>query len=620
MKILGISAYYHDSAAAVVVDGDIIAAAQEERFSRKKNDASFPVKAISFCLQQARLNIDDLDAVVFYDKPFLKFERLLETYMHYAPRGLFSFVKAMPVWINEKLVIKKQIRSGLKQVQSYQSKKLKLLFTDHHLAHAASAFFASPFEKAAIVTLDGVGEWATASIGIGDGNKINNLLELHFPHSIGLLYSSFTYFLGFRVNSGEYKLMGLAPYGNPESASTTDFIQKITSELVTIMDDGSIKLNMKYFSFPTALKMIPESRWERLFRVKRLKADEVATQEHCNLAFAIQKVTEDIVLKIVQHAFKLTQCENLCLAGGVALNCVANGKVLKSKIFKSLFIQPAAGDAGGALGAALAAEFMYFDANRKIDSSKDSMHGTYLGPSVNADDIPALEREFKATSTAFESFDEINSLVAEMLEQGKVVGWVQDRMEFGPRALGNRSILADARNTEMQKKLNLKIKYREGFRPFAPSIAEEAVSDYFEIDISSPYMLLIAALNRKFRVEYPNNYNSLDLWQKLYLKRAEFQPITHVDYSARLHTVSKSTNPKFWELLQAVKTKSGHPMLVNTSFNVRGEPIVCTARDAFLCFMNTEMDALVIDRFVFVKEQQPRFEDRGYWKQEFGRD
>jgi carbamoyltransferase len=620
LKILGISAYYHDSAAAIVVDGRIIAAAQEERFSRIKNDASFPAHAIQFCLEQSCLNIDDLDAVVFYDKPFLKFERLLETYLHYAPHGIFPFVKSMPVWINEKLFIKKQIRKGLKQVQRFNSKKLKLLFTDHHLAHAASAFFASPFEKAAIVTLDGVGEWATASISVGEGNNIRMLHELHFPHSIGLLYSSFTYFLGFKVNSGEYKLMGLAPYGNRTATSTQQYIEKITSQLVTIKEDGSIGLNMKFFSFPSALKMIPSSRWEKLFGLKRLRFGEEATQEHCNLAYAIQKVTEDIVLKLVQFAKQKTSCENLCLAGGVALNCVANGKILNADIFKEIFIQPAAGDAGGALGAALAVNYMYFGNERIISMGSDLMQGAYLGPAVDEKDIAPLKREFKANSEEYNSFDEIYPFIANLIGQGKVVGWVQDRMEFGPRALGNRSILADARNTEMQRKLNLKIKYREGFRPFAPSVAEEDTSKYFDIDVPSPYMLLVADVREEYRNVIPESYPEMNLWEKLYMRRSEFQPITHVDFSARLHTVNKNTNEKFWKLLQAVKAKSGHAMLVNTSFNVRGEPIVCSARDAYLCFMNTEMDALVIDRFVFYKEAQYKFDDRNYWKLNFTKD
>lgn len=620
MRILGISAFYHDAAAAIVVDGEIVAAAQEERFSRIKNDAAFPVAAIRYCLEHTCLNIDDLDAVVFYDKPFLKFERILETYLHYAPRGIFSFVKAMPVWINEKLFVKSQIRKGLRMVQPYRANKLKLLFTDHHLAHAASAFFASPFENAAIVTIDGVGEWATASISRGDGNQICTLHELHFPHSIGLLYSAFTYFLGFKVNSGEYKLMGLAPFGNPVSVNTQEYIQKITSELVSVKTDGSIRLNMKYFSFPTGLTMVNARKWAHLFGIKRLQPGEEATQQHCDLAWAIQHVTEDIVLKLVQFAAKETSCENLCLAGGVALNCVANGKILQQQLFKSIYIQPAAGDAGGALGTALAAHYMYFAQDRKCAGPNDKMKGAYLGPCVGEQDIATLRREFKAKVTEIPSFDKIYPLVAEMLAQGKVVGWVQDRMEFGPRALGNRSILADARNTEMQKKLNLKIKYREGFRPFAPSVTEEDASTYFDIETHSPYMLFVAEVRNAFRKAIPENYAMLDLWERLYMQRSEFQPITHVDFSARLHTVSKMTNPKFWALLQAVKKQSGHPMVVNTSFNVRGEPIVCTARDAYLCFMNTEMDVLVIDRFVFYKEDQPHHNEPKYWKLEFAKD
>ncbi len=619
LTILGISAYYHDSAAVLLAGGRIVAAAQEERFTRMKHDAAFPQHAVSFCLEQGGLNIDDLDAVVFYDKPFLKFERLLETYLHYAPRGIFSFCKAMPVWITEKIFIKDQIRKGLKKVQPYRKDQLKLLFSAHHLSHAASAFYASPFEEAAVLTVDGVGEWATASIGKGKGRQLQITQELHFPHSVGMLYSAFTYFLGFRVNSGEYKLMGLAPYGDKDGEGCKRYREIITTRLAQIYEDGSLRLHMKYFSFHTGLRMLPSRRWEKLFGIRRLRSGEEATQAHCDLALAIQMVTEDIILKMAAHAVSISGQRKLCLAGGVALNCVANGRLLRSGLVDEIFIQPAAGDAGGALGAALAAHHMYFGQER-TSPDPDFMQAALLGPGIGPDELPRLKRQYKAVYHVRENMDELYAQCADLLIEGKVIGWVQGRMEFGPRALGNRSILADARYPDMQKRLNLKIKFREGFRPFAPSVAEEEAGAYFDISVSSPYMLLVAPLSGKYRFPRPEGFSGFSMKDKLYCERSVFQAITHVDDSARLHTVSSKNNPQFHGLLQAVKKKSGHPLLVNTSFNVRGEPIVCSARDAYLCFMNTGMDVLVIGQTIFFKEEQQDPDDRNKWKMSFKKD
>jgi len=619
-KILGISAFYHDSAAALILDNKIVSAAQEERFTREKHSSKFPVEAIKYCLDEAGLEIDELDAVVFYDKPLLKFERLLETYYAFSPKGLLSFLKAIPVWLNEKLFLKKNIRDGLKDVGQYNVKNLNLLFPEHHLSHSASAFYSSPYNDAAILTIDGVGEWSTASIGFGEGNNIKFLKELHFPHSVGLLYSSFTYFLGFKVNSGEYKLMGLAPYGNPKSEQTNNFIKIIKDNLVDIKDDGSIWLNQKYYNYATGLRMVKDNKWEDLFGFPK-RIDEVSLeQHHCNLALAIQIVTEEIVLKMGKEAKKLTNSDNLCLAGGVALNCVANGKLQKAGIFKNIYIQPAAGDAGAALGAAQAIYHMYYDGAREVDGVNDIMEGTYLGPSFSEKEVMSMNKKTKAVYKNYSSFDHLSREVAKEISEGKVVGWFQGRMEFGPRALGNRSILGDARNPEMQKKLNLKIKYREGFRPFAPSVLAEDSNKLFELDVDSPYMLLVAPINDSIKNKLPDNYYDLTMWDRLYTKRSTLQSITHLDFSARVQTVHKETNIRYWELISVFKEITGYGLVVNTSFNVRGEPIVCTPYDAFRCFMSTDMDYLVINNFVYKKTDQIDWKNKEKWMVKFKMD
>ena len=615
-KILGISAFYHDSAAAILDDGKIIAAAQEERFTRKKHTPDFPVNAIKFCLEQSGYSIDELDAIVFYDKPLLKFERLLETYYAFAPKGLLSFLTAIPVWAKEKLFLKKMIYDELKKVGEYDKKKVKLLFPEHHLSHAASAFFPSPFEDAAILTIDGVGEWTTASIAHGKGNNIHFFKELKFPHSVGLLYSAFTYYLGFTVNSGEYKLMGLAPYGNPDADETRHFIELIKEHLVDIKEDGSIHLNQDYFNYATGLRMVHDKKFDQLFGMKKRNAEGELEQAHCNLAFAIQEVTEEIVLKMAAEAKRLTGSKHLCMAGGVALNCVANGKLLRAKLFDDIYIQPAAGDAGGALGAAQAAHYMYFGAERKPNGKTDDMLGSYLGPEYSEKEIELMARKHKAPFLKM-SFNELAGKTAELLAEGNVVGWFQGRMEFGPRALGNRSILGDARNAEMQKKLNLKIKYREGFRPFAPSVLAEDCKDYFELEGLSPYMLMIAPVKKERRKKLPSNYNDLPLWERLYYLRSDIPSVTHLDFSARIQTVHKETNTRYWELINAFKQKTGYGLLVNTSFNVRGEPVVCTPEDAYRCFMRTEMDYLVIGGFLFTKTEQAQWNEKDKWKEEF---
>lgn len=619
-KILGISAFYHDSASALIVGDQIVAAAQEERFTREKHTSKFPTNAVKYCLEESGFEIDELDAIVFYDKPLLKFERLLETYYAFAPKGLISFLKAIPVWINEKLFLKKLIYDGLKEVGNFDKKNVNLLFPEHHLSHAASAYYPSKFEESAILTIDGVGEWCTASIGYGKGNKIKILKELHFPHSVGLLYTSFTYFLGFKVNSGEYKLMGLAPYGDPNSKQTKNYINIIKDKLVNINSDGSILLNQKLYNYSTGLKMIKENKWSEIFGFPTRKADEKVEQHHCNLALAIQKVTEEIVLKMAEEAKKLTNSNNLCMAGGVALNCVANGKLIKKEIFENLYVQPAAGDAGGSLGAALAANYIYFNGPRKIDMNQDKMSGTYLGPEYSEKEILTMSKKVKAKYTKFESYNEIYILIAAHIANGKVIGWFQDRMEFGPRALGCRSIIGDARNHEMQKKLNLKIKYREGFRPFAPSVLAESCNDFFDLDIDSPYMLLVAPVKENRRHNLPNNFHDMNLWEKLYCKRSDVQSITHLDFSARIQTVHKETNPKYWALINEFKNQTGYGLVVNTSFNVRGEPIVCSPFDAYRCFMSTEMDYLVINNFIYSKTEQPDWENKEKWRIKFKQD
>jgi carbamoyltransferase len=619
-KILGISAFYHDSAAALTIDGKVVAAAQEERFTREKHTPDFPKNAIKYCLDFAGLEIDELDAIVFYDKPLLKFERLLETYYAFAPKGLASFLKAIPVWLNEKMFLKKLIFDGLKEIGTYDKKKVNLLFPEHHLSHAASAFYPSPYEKAAILTIDGVGEWCTASIGLGESNKVSMLKELNFPHSVGLLYSAFTYFLGFTVNSGEYKLMGLAPYGNPEAPETAQFVALIKKHLVDIKQDGSIWLDQSYFNYSTGLRMVYDDKWAKIFGFPRRDAEGELMQHHCNLALAIQQVTEEIVLKMAQEAKRLTGADSLCLAGGVALNCVANGKLLESGIFKNIFIQPAAGDAGGALGAAMAVNFMYFDEKRALNGQQDAMTGSYLGPDYSDKEIELMSRKAKSVYKKYADFNDLATEIAAQLADGKVVGWFQGRMEFGPRALGNRSILGDARNPEMQKKLNLKIKYREGFRPFAPSVLSEDVSDYFDLNTDSPYMLIVSPVNQKRRETLPPKFHDMPLWDKLYLKRSDIQSITHLDFSARVQTVHQETNPRYWSLIDAFKQQTGFGLVVNTSFNVRGEPIVCTPFDAYRCFMSTEMDYLVINDFVYTKTEQPDHDNREKWNVKFKMD
>ena len=613
-KILGISAFYHDSAAAIVVGGEIVAAAQEERFIREKHTAKFPVNSIKYCLDEAGFTIDELDAIVFYDKPFLKFERLLQTYLSFAPKGLVSFLKSIPIWLNEKLYFKKLIFDGLKRVGDYDKKSVKLLFTEHHLSHAASAFFPSPFERAAILTIDGVGEWCTASIGSGVNGTIKILKEMEFPHSVGLLYSSFTHYLGFKVNSGEYKLMGLAPFGDPYSKETNEFINIIKSVLVDIKEDGSVWLNQGYFNYSIGLNMTQDTKWEKLFGFTRRDPESDLQQCHCNLALAIQRVTEEIVLKMAIEAKRITGADYLCMAGGVALNCLANSRLLSENVFKEMYIQPAAGDSGGAIGAALAASFIYFEEARNYDGVNDGMRGAYLGPDYSEKEIQSMNKMVKSVFTKYKDFSDLSRFIAAGLSKGEIVGWFQGKMEFGPRALGNRSILADPRNPDMQKKLNLKIKFREGFRPFSPSVLSEDILDYFDFKGKSPYMLFVASVSDERRKELPKHYNELSLWEKLYQERSVIPSVTHVDFSSRIQSVHKDTNQRYWELIKEFKKQTGYGLVLNTSFNVRGEPMVCTPYDAYCCFMNTEMDYLVIGNFVYSKKDQPGWENKEKWK------
>jgi carbamoyltransferase len=609
--ILGISAFYHDSAAVLLADGKIIAAAQEERFTRKKHDPSFPARAVAYVMEESGLRVADLSAVAFYDKPLLKFERLLETYHGFAPQGLRSFLMAIPVWIKEKLFLRKIIRDELAKLGPG---KPPLLFPEHHLSHAASAFYPSPFEEAAILTLDGVGEWATSTIGFGRGKDLSILRELHFPHSLGLLYSAFTYYCGFKVNSGEYKLMGLAPYGNPETEQVKKWRRLILDELVDLRDDGSILLNMDYFNYATGLTMCRENRWASLFGVPPRQKETFLTQEYMDLALAIQQVTEEIVLRLADTAKKLTGSDYLVMAGGVALNCVANGKLLRRGTFKDIWIQPAAGDAGGALGAALAARHIWQNQERALNPGHDQMQGAYLGPAFGDGEILKVARRYRAPYRHYPDFQELIKEVAALLAQGQVVGWFQGRMEYGPRALGNRSILGDARHSEMQKKLNLKIKYREGFRPFAPSVLMEDMGEYFDLDRESPYMLLVAPVQEKRQNPLPPGYDSLPLFERLYHLRSDIPAITHVDYSARIQSVHKETNERYWRLIEEFKKQTGYGVIVNTSFNVRGEPIVCTPEDAYRCFMRTEMDYLVMGDYFFDKKSQPAWQEDKDWR------
>ena len=614
IAILGISAYYHDSAAAIIIDGEIIAAAHEERFTRKKHDSAFPINAAEYVLSEAGMDYNDLTAVAFYDKPYIKFERLLETYHAFAPKGLISFLSAVPVWIKEKLFMKKMLRDELKKLGK---EKLPILFPEHHLSHAASAFYPSPFTEAAILTVDGVGEWATTTIGYGEQNNIKMLKELHFPHSVGLLYSAFTYYTGFRVNSGEYKLMGLAPYGNADAPQTKEFKEKILSDLVDVREDGSILLNMKYFNFATDLKMTNDKMWTSLFGLPPRNAESEISQEYMNMALAIQQITEDIVIKLAKTAKELTNSDYLVLAGGVALNSVANGKLLETKLFKEIWIQPAAGDAGGALGAAYLGYHIWKGEKRVVNNSPDAMNGAYLGPEYGDKETMGTIRKYNAQHVYFEDFNELTKVVATKLSEGNVIGWFQGRMEYGPRALGNRSIIGDARNPEMQKKMNLKIKYREGFRPFAPSVLEEDVQEYFDIDCPSPYMLHVIPVKEERLKPKPEGYDKMSLYDRLYHLRSDIPSITHIDNSARIQSVSKRTNPRYWNLLNEFKEQTGYGLLVNSSFNVRGEPIVCTPDDGFRCFMRTEMDYLVIGNYLFDKNQQKELLNDTNWKEEF---
>ncbi|MEZ7846737.1 MAG: carbamoyltransferase, partial [Rhodospirillales bacterium] len=586
MRILGVSAFYHDSAAALIEDGYILAAAQEERFTRKKHDAAFPKQAITYCLEEAGFTLDQIDYVAFYDKPFLKFERLIETYLAFAPRGFQSFKMAMPVWLKEKLFQKDLLHKQFKEFDPDFDWQNKLLFSEHHMSHAASAFFPSPFEEAVVLTMDGVGEWATTSVAIGKSNTLEMTKEIHFPHSLGLLYSALTYYTGFRVNSGEYKVMGLAPYGEPK------YKQLMLDHLIDVKDDGSFRLNQKYFDYCTGLTMT-NANFDELFGAPRRKPEELLTQRHMDLAASVQAVTEEVVLKLTRSLAKDTGQKNLCLAGGVALNCVANGKILRDGAFENVWVQPAAGDAGGALGAALAAYHLHKDGPRTVPQSGDAMQGSYLGPSYDDDDVT---KRLEAAGAKFETLTEekMIDITAQALADGKAIGWFQGRMEFGPRALGGRSFLGDARSPEMQKQLNLKVKYRESFRPFAPSVLCEDVSDWFNIDSDSPYMLIVSNVKEDHRRQMTDEENALFGIDKLNVQRSDIPAVTHVDYSARIQTVHAETHPQYHALITKFKELTGCPIVVNTSFNVRGEPIVCTPEDAFRCFMGTDTELLVI--------------------------
>ena len=596
MIVVGISAYYHDSAAALIRDGVIVAAAQEERFTRKKHDPAFPKQALEYCLSAAGISIDQVDHVAFYDKPFLKFERLLETYLSFAPKGFSSFRLALPVWLREKLFLKNLLAKELKAFSANVDWESRLLFGEHHQSHAASAFYPSPFDEAAVLTLDGVGEWATSSLAIGRNKKLEVIKEIHFPHSLGLLYSAFTYHLGFKVNSGEYKVMGLAPYGTPR------FTDQIFAHLMDVKDDGSFRLDMKYFDYCAGLTMTND-HFSQLFNLPVRKSEDPLTQVHMDMAASLQEATEIVVLKLAAAIAQETGMKNLCLAGGVALNCVANGKLFKQGAFEKIWVQPAAGDAGGALGAALAAYHGYLDLPRETCTSYDRMQGSYLGPQFEQAEI---ERRLAAAGAKFEvlSDEALINACADDLDRGQALGWFQGRMEFGPRALGGRSILGDARSTSMQSTLNLKVKFRESFRPFAPAVLREDVQDWFDYDADSPYMLMVAEVHANKRIAVPEAEKALFGIEKLKVARSEIPAVTHVDYSARIQTVTADTNPKYHQLLSQFKAKTGCPVLVNTSFNVRGEPIVNTPEEAFKCFMGTDIERLAIGNCYLRKEQQ----------------
>ncbi len=605
MNILGISAFYHDSAACLVRDGAIIAAAQEERFTRKKHDFSFPINAINYCLGSSSLTTADINYVAFYEKPFIKFERILETYLAVAPLGIKSFIKSMPVWIKQKLWMRDMIGSDLK----YDG---PIIFPEHHESHAASAFFPSPFQEAAFLTIDGVGEWTTSSYGVGKDNEVNIQAEIHFPHSLGLLYSAFTYYTGFRVNSGEYKVMGLAPYGEPR------YKELILRELIDLKDDGSFKLNMKYFDYCAGLTMT-NKKFDALFGGLPRKPESRVRQLDMDMARSVQEVTEEVVLRMSRHVYEVTGQKNLCLGGGVALNCVANGRILREGPFEKFWIQPAAGDAGGALGAALFVWYQYLGNERKADGRKDLQHGSYLGPKFDDDQILEYLKKHNVVYTKLDE-QEIPEKVADIIADGKVVGWFQGRMEFGPRALGTRSIIGDARSAEMQETMNLKIKFRESFRPFAPSVLADKVADYFEMDEQSPYMLLVAPVKKKIRHRETEQEQRLSGLEKLRIVRSDIPAVTHVDYSARIQTVHYDTNQLYYRTIEKFDQKYGCPVIINTSFNVRGEPIVCTPEHAYLCFMRTNMDYLVMGGFLIEKKNQKLLDDTQDWLKEFETD
>jgi len=619
--ILGVSAYYHDSAAVIIKDDEIIAAVQEERFTRKKHDSSFPKESIKYCLKESGITIEDISFIAFYDKPFLKFERLLETYLSEAPIGFRSFMIAIPIWLKEKLYLKetlsrefKELGEELKSSISKKDIQAKLMFGEHHQSHAASAFYPSPFDDAAILTVDGVGEWATTSIAYGKANNISFVKELHFPHSLGLLYSAFTYYLGFKVNSGEYKVMGLAPYGKPKYAKL------IKDHLIDIKNDGSFKLNMEYFNFAAGLTMTSR-KFHQLFGAEPRESESELTQKEMDMASSVQQVTEEVLIKLVRHAKELTGSKNLCMAGGVALNCVGNGKILQEKIFDNVWIQPAAGDAGGALGVALSVYYQELEQARVVAADvMDNMKGSYLGPKFSDAETKKYFDSIGAKYIYMDDESKLVDMVADQLANGKVIGWHYDRMEFGPRSLGHRSIIGDARSTEMQSIMNLKIKYRESFRPFAPSVLNEKVNEWFDLDGISPYMLVVAPVKKSKQVNITEEEDSLTGIDKLKIPRSEIPAVTHVDYSARVQTVHKETNSRYHDLISRFEEKTGCATIVNTSFNVRGEPIVCSPVDSYRCFMRTEMDVLVVDNFILFKEDQPDYQDAGDWKEEFDLD
>ena len=605
MNILGISAFYHDSAACLVRNGEIVAAAQEERFTRKKHDYSFPAQAVKYCLKQGGIAAGALDYVCFYDKPFIKFERILETYLTYAPLGIRSFMMAIPLWIKQKLWMKEFIKKQL----GFEG---AILFPEHHESHAASAFFASPFQKAAFLTIDGVGEWTTTSYGVGENNQISIMEEMHFPHSLGLLYSAFTYYTGFKVNSGEYKVMGLAPYGRPV------YKDLILTELMDLKEDGSFKLNMKYFNYCAGLTMT-SAKFHRLFGGAPRRPESTVTQRDMDLARSVQEVTEEVMLRIARHIHCRTGQENLCLAGGVALNCVGNGKILREGPFENIWIQPAAGDAGGALGAALFAWYQYLDNERRADGAHDFMRGSFWGPEFTNEDIRLYLQQNEIPGEELSS-EELPERVADLIAAEKTIGWFQGRMEFGPRALGARSIIGDARSPRMQETMNLKIKFRESFRPFAPTVLRERVSDYFDLDGESPYMLLVAPVKESIRREMTAQEQSYFGLEQLHVVRSVIPAVTHVDYSARVQTVAEEINPVYYKMIKAFERKYGCPVIINTSFNVRGEPIVCTPEDAYLCFMRTKMDYLVLGNYLLSKEKQKPLSRDIDWRSKYGND